>query len=109
MSTGTKQTPRLPPDERFWQRYSPHHEIPFPESKSTDLDTALANLAKDADKQANKEAPKKTAKASIAPGTGNTKGAGGVGVTGSGLGRGKKGTGVGGGGEGGPKSKAEIY
>jgi hypothetical protein len=22
-------TPRLPPDERFWQRYSPHHEFPL--------------------------------------------------------------------------------
>src|SRR5262245_35551203 len=30
MSTAAKKnTPLQPPDERFWQRYSPHHELPL--------------------------------------------------------------------------------
>src|SRR5437016_12516859 len=31
MSTAAKEKPKplLPPDEKFWQRYSPHHEFPL--------------------------------------------------------------------------------
>ena len=28
-ATAEKSTPLIPPDERFWQRYSPHHEFPL--------------------------------------------------------------------------------
>ena len=28
-ATQTRKTPLLPPDEQFWERYSPHHEFPL--------------------------------------------------------------------------------
>ncbi len=43
-STPTTTPPRLPPDEQFWQRYSPHHEFPLSSVISAGLHIVVVAL-----------------------------------------------------------------
>ena len=83
-------------------------EMALPEIK-TDVDSVLANLEKEANKQPKKAAPKKAARIAMS-GTGNPNGQGGRGGAGGGLGMGNQGMGPGTGGFGGRlATKAQIF
>jgi hypothetical protein len=45
MSQTTAKRPRIPPEEAFWQRYSPHHEFPLSTISSFALHVLIIGLA----------------------------------------------------------------
>jgi hypothetical protein len=44
-TTANRPLPRIPPEEAFWQRYSPHHELPLSTISSFALHLLLIGLA----------------------------------------------------------------